>query len=155
MKTYLLDTFAFNLATNLQLLDKIALLPAPEEAIRHMSHLVNCQYKWMARLRQDPKAAEMSWWEPTYPLERLAHEWQASTALWTDYIASLSEEELKAEASYTGYDGGTWASKPLDIALQLCYHAIHHRAQIQLFLRQQDIDPDFVDYIGTKQKKIS
>jgi uncharacterized damage-inducible protein DinB len=154
MKSYLLDTFAFNCQTNLGLIDKIRRMPEPDEAIRHMSHLINCQYKWMARLQQDPKAPEMSWWEPTYALDELAGRWEDSTALWTTYIAGNTDAELATEQTYVGYDGGTWAARPLDIALQLSYHAIHHRAQIQLFLRQAGIDPDFVDYIGTRQRKV-
>jgi len=41
-----------------------------------------------------------------------------------------------------------------DIALQLNYHSIHHRAQIQTIIRQQGMEPDFVDYIGTKYKRL-
>lgn len=155
MKSYLLDTFAFNLRTNLGLIDKIRLMHTPDEAIRHISHLINSQDKWMARLQQDPDAPGRSWWEPTYALDELAPRWEASTARWTAYIESLTDTELATELNYTGYDGGIWAARPLDIALQLCYHAIHHRAQIQLFLREAGVDPDFVDYIGTRQRKLS
>ena len=41
-----------------------------------------------------------------------------------------------------------------DIALQLNYHSIHHRAQIQSIIRKQGIEPDFVDYIGTVYRKL-
>jgi uncharacterized damage-inducible protein DinB len=43
----------------------------------------------------------------------------------------------------------------IDIALQLNYHAIHHRAQIQVLIRQQGLEPDFIDYIGTKYHKLT
>ena len=155
MKSYLLDTFAFNRQTNLDLIEKITQLTDPDEAIRHMSHLVNCQYKWLARINQDPQAPDMSWWEPTYTIAELPQQWAASTDLWIAYLGGQSEEALAQELTYTGYDGGRWAARPLDIALQLSYHAIHHRAQIQLFIRQQGLDPEFVDYIGTRQRKVS
>ncbi len=31
------------------------------------------------------------------------------------------------------------------IALQLNYHSIHHRAKIQTMIRDQSLEPDFVD----------
>jgi uncharacterized damage-inducible protein DinB len=39
--------------------------------------------------------------------------------------------------------------------MQLNSYLIHHRAQIQTILRQQGIEPDFVDYIGTRYRKLS
>lgn len=42
-----------------------------------------------------------------------------------------------------------------DGALQLNYHSIHHQAQIQTLLPSQGIEPDFVDYIGTRYRRIS
>jgi uncharacterized damage-inducible protein DinB len=155
MKNYLLDTFRYNDSTNKNLLDKIRLLPDKAESIKLFSHLVNSQYKWMARIMQDPAAPQMSWWEPVYALEELEHEWDKSLKLWIDYISARTDEGLSAEVQFTGFDGGLWAASPKDIALQLNYHSIHHRAQVQTLIRQQGIEPDFVDYIGTKYRKIN
>jgi len=41
-----------------------------------------------------------------------------------------------------------------DIALQLNYHSIHHRAQIQTIIRSQGLEPEFVDYIATKYRRL-
>ena len=49
---------------------------------------------------------------------------------------------------------GDGEARLIDIALQLNYHSIHHRAQMQMLIRQQGIEPDFIDYIGTKYKKV-
>jgi uncharacterized damage-inducible protein DinB len=154
MKTYLLDTFQYNNQTNLQLLTKISNLPDPAETVRLFSHLINSQYKWMARLKQDPAVREMSWWDPVYPISDLATEWQKSLSEWTQYLSAQTEEGLGTEVSFIGFDGTIWAATPADIALQLNYHSIHHRAQMQTLLRQQGIEPDFVDYIGTRYRKI-
>lgn len=61
MKNYLLETFKFNDVANKKILEKIFLLPDKSEVIRLFSHLINCQYKWMARVKQDPDSAQMSW----------------------------------------------------------------------------------------------
>lgn len=155
MKQYLLDTFHYNDITNIKLIGKIRQLPDPTEAIRLFSHLINCQYRWMARVMHDPRVNDMSWWEPVYPIDEMEKEWTNSLFSWLTYLDSITEDELNTEVIFTGYDGGKWAATPLDIALQLNYHSIHHRAQIQTLIRQQGIEPDFVDYIGTKYRRVS
>jgi uncharacterized damage-inducible protein DinB len=155
MKKYLIDTFCYNDITNKKLLEKIGQLPDNTEAVKLFSHLINSQYKWMARIQQDPNAPAMSWWDPVYPLPDLEKEWTKSVKPWVDYLQSKTEEEINTEVQFIGFDNGTWAATPQDIALQLNYHSIHHRAQIQTLLRQQGVEPDFVDYIGTKYRKIS
>jgi uncharacterized damage-inducible protein DinB len=109
----------------------------------------------MARIQQDPNAKNMSWWEPVYNFGKLEEEWSKSLEPWISYIAARTDEELSTEITFVGFDDGLWAATPQDIALQLNYHSIHHRAQIQTIIRQQGIEPDFVDYIGTKYRKLS
>lgn len=154
MKQHLVDTFLFNDAINKQLLQKIKLLPHPSDAVAFFSHLINSQYKWMARIKRETGAPQMDWWLPVYPIEVLEEEWTKSLTLWIDYIQRREDEELMKEVTFVGYDGGTWAATPADIALQLNYHSIHHRAQIQTLIRKQGLEPDFVDYIGTKYRKL-
>jgi uncharacterized damage-inducible protein DinB len=155
LNIYLIDTFNFNDQTNKKLLGKIKLLKDNTEAVKLFSHLINCQIKWMARILQDPDANKMSWWEPVYEFDKLENEWTKSLSPWLDYINSKTEEEMSTEVVFIGFDGSNWAATPKDIALQLNYHSIHHRAQIQTILRKQEIEPDFVDYIGTKYRKLS
>lgn len=155
MKQYLLDFFLFTDNANKKMLSKIKTLPDKELCINYFSHLINSQFKWMARLLQDPEAAAMSWWEPVYDLGELESEWDRSLAPWMDYIGSKTEAELEEEVVFKGFDGSLWAATPKDIALQLNYHSIHHRAQMQTIIRGQNIEPDFIDYIGTKYRKLS
>ena len=154
MKQYLLDSFLFNSTANKKMLAKIKTLPDKELCVKYLSHLINSQYKWMARITQDPNAAAMSWWDPVYALQTLEAEWDRSLALWMEYIQSKTEAELEEEVIFTGMDGSRWAASPKDIALQLNYHSIHHRAQMQTIIRAQNIEPDFIDYIGTKYRKL-
>lgn len=145
----------FNDQANDRMLEKISLLPDKSECIRLFSHLINCQYKWMARMKKDPKSHEMNWWDPLYPIHELNAEWKKSLDLWLAYIDQITHDELNTEVIFIGFDGGLWAAKPVDAALQLNYHSIHHRAQMQMHIRQQGIEPDFIDYISTKYRKIS
>src|SRR4051812_39323476 len=110
MKHYILNTFKYNDYANRMVLEKIKELPDKNEAIKFFSHLINCQYKWMARVIQDPQAPKMSWWEPLYEINEMAEAWADSLKLWTAYISSMSDEELSKEVTYIGNDGGMYAA---------------------------------------------
>lgn len=155
MKQYLIETFLFNDSMNKNMLKKINELTDRRGCVKHFSHLVNSQNKWMARITQNEKAPEMSWWDPVYPFKKLGERWNESLQAWISYLQNKTEEEIFEEAEFTGYDGGRWRARLIDIALQLNYHSIHHRAQMQMLIRQQGIEPDFIDYIGTKYKKVT
>ena len=154
MKTYLLDTFRFNDLANRKMLAKIQSLPEPAECVRYFSHLIHSQNKWLARIEQRPGNAALSWWEPTYALADLEAAWTASLAAWLHFLDSLPPATLEDYVSFTGYDGALWEARIVDIALQLNYHSIHHRAQMQTLIRAQGLEPDFIDYIGTRYRRI-
>ncbi len=154
MKDYLLNTFKFNDGANKKLLSKIKLLDDKAESVKLFSHLINSQNKWMARIKQDTGYENLSWWEPLYDLESLQTEWNKSLQVWTSYLTEASDENLAKETIFIGYDGSLWSATPADIALQLNYHSIHHRAQVQTIIRRQGLEPDFLDYIGTKYKRL-
>ncbi|MBL3654500.1 DinB family protein [Fulvivirga sediminis] len=154
LKKHLIDLFLFNDSTNKQLLKKINELDEKQESIKLFSHLINCQYKWKARLDQYHDVQSMSWWEPIYSFHELEEEWNKSLQPWLTYIEQNDEIALRKEVSFYGQDDTPWAAEPKDIILQLNFHSIHHRAQIQTIIRQQGLIPDFIDYIGTKFRKL-
>lgn len=130
-------------------------LPDPSAMIRYISHLINCQYKWMARVTGDPAAQQLDWWEPQYAIDQLETEWSKSLQPWLDYITANTETQLMTEVQFVGFDGSLFAATPADIALQLNYHSIHHRAQMQTMLREQGVPPGFIDYIGTRYRRVN
>jgi uncharacterized damage-inducible protein DinB len=155
MKEYLIETFQFNDRANKMVLEKIKLLPDKKEVLRYFSHLINSQDKWIKRIEVYPIAPDLDWWEPAYSLDEIENKWYESVNAWINYLESKTEDEMNKQMKFVGYDGGNWSATLKDIALQLNYHSIHHRAQIQTIIRQQGIEPDFVDYIGTKYTKLS
>jgi uncharacterized damage-inducible protein DinB len=155
MKQYLRETFLYNDHANRQVLTKIKELPDQTQSIKFFSHLINSQKKWLARIQQFPKDPKMSWWDPVYPLEDLGFEWEKSLIAWLEFIERKNEAELFQNVTWVGFDGAHWTAPLKDIALQLNYHSIHHRAQIQALIRAQGLEPDFIDYIGTVYHKVS
>lgn len=155
MKQYLIETFGYNDYANKLALAKILELPDREECVKFFSHLINSMDKWLGRIEKWPGYVEMDWWLPVYEPDELGAKWDECLQRWLAYLEAKSDEDLRREVEFVGFDGGRWASTPLDIALQLNYHSIHHRAQIQYLIRRQGLEPDFVDYIGTKYRKLS
>ena len=154
MKSYLIETFNWNDKANRQILGKIRQLPSQEESIKFFSHLINSQIKWLKRIEVFPKDPNLDWWKPIYKPDDLEPEWEKSLKAWLDLISSKSEEELFQDVKWVGFDGSAYSGALKDIALQLNYHSIHHRAQIQSIIRKQGLEPDFVDYIGTVYRKL-
>src|SRR2546423_8998921 len=95
-KDHLIELFEFNDKTNKRLFKKIGSLDDQTECIRFASHLINCQYKWMARLGDDERANAMSWWEPPYSPDPLEEEWGKSTGPWFAFDDRATAEELNA-----------------------------------------------------------
>jgi uncharacterized damage-inducible protein DinB len=154
MKNYLIDTFKWNDKANRQILAKIRTLPSQDECVKYFSHLINSQNKWIKRLEAFPKDPNLDWWIPMYAPDQLEPEWGKSLQAWLDLIASKSEEDLFADVKWVGFDGSVFTGALKDIALQLNYHSIHHRAQMQTVIRAQGVEPDFIDYIGTVYRKL-
>lgn len=155
MKDYLTEFFHYNDQANRSALAKIRQIPEKKECVRFFCHMINSMNKWLGRIRQCPGYTELDWWEPQYPLDELEMKWDEGLNSWLEFIESKTEDELHDEVEFIGFDGHDFAAVLKDIALQLNYHAIQHRSQIQYLIRRQGIAPDFVDYIGTKYRKLS
>lgn len=154
LKNYLVETFEYNDFANKLVLNKIAELPDKTECIKLFSHLINCQYKWLDRIKIYPEISKLDWWEPVYAMEDLAEEWDKSLDAWIWFLDKKSEAELLQEVIWMGIGNAPYTAQLKDIPLQLNYHSIHHRAQMQMLIRQQGLVPDFVDYIGTKYRPV-
>lgn len=155
MRDYLIETFQYNDHANKLLLKKINELPDKTECIKFFSHLINCQYKWLDRISIYPEISKLDWWEPVYDFDQLENEWTKSLNNWIEFLKTKSEDELNAFIIWIGVGNEPYTAQLKDIPLQLNYHSIHHRAQMQSIIRQQGLVPDFLDYIGTKYKKVN
>jgi uncharacterized damage-inducible protein DinB len=154
MKAYLIDTFRYNDWANRRLLDGIKHLTDQEESIKLFSHLISAQNKWMNRISKQLEDKSLSWFGESLPLALLEDEWDRSINEWIGYMEKLSDEELDFEVEFTRItDGQKMGVKLKDIALQLNYHSIHHRAQINKLMSQQGQAVPATDYIFTVLKE--
>lgn len=158
VKQYIIDSFRYNDYANKLALKKVAELEDRDECVKFFSHLINSMDKWLARIENSPGYEKLDWWKPLYDFEELEAKWDGCLSRWLSFIESKSEAELDERATWYGPYGresrALMAAAIKDIAIQLCYHSIHHVGQIQYLIRQQGVTPPFVDYIGTKMKRV-
>ena len=141
LNSFLLELFDYNTKANKKILQKVKELPEKTECIRFLSHLINCQYKWMARIKGDSNQPQMDWWNPVYDLADLDNELVKSMQPWLSFISEQTEAELLTEVHYNGIDNLEFAATPKDIIVQLNFHSVHHRAQMQTRARVIDVIP--------------
>lgn len=148
MKQYLIDTFQFNDWANKKMLAAAAPADDKKDVVAIFSHLIYAQDRWLKRAKGDPTEAQIEWWGPPYEFDELAAQWHESLNRWLEYLSNVAEEDLDRRVSYTPgpFDNGD-SQLLRDIVLQLNYHSILHREGIALRLRDQGLEPPFVDYI--------
>jgi uncharacterized damage-inducible protein DinB len=154
MKQYLIDFFKYNDGANRKLIESVKLMPESEEAIRLISHVINSHAKWLNRVIKERDDKELAWFDKAYPLNDLEKEWSEKVNAWLAYMAKIGESDLDKEIVFERpNDGKKFKIKLRDIALQINYHSIHHRAQILPIIRKQGQTPPATDYIFTVLKE--
>lgn len=155
MKNYLIEFFEYNKTANLKLLEVIKQLPERDEAIKLFCHLITSQDKWLNRICREIDDAELSWFGPVFNVDQLEQKWTASCQKWIDLLQSESELYLENDVFFSRpSDSKRMAVKLQDIVLQLNYHSIHHRAQINNLISKQGLTPPPTDYIFTAIREV-
>jgi uncharacterized damage-inducible protein DinB len=148
MKQYLIDTFRFNDWANRKMI--VAAEPAEDkkDVCAIFSHLIYAQDRWLKRVNNDPSESQIEWWGAPYAFEELFERWEESLNRWLDHLTAINDEDLGKQVKYTAAPFDNGDSQTLrDIVLQLNYHSILHREGIALRLRDQGLEPPFVDYL--------
>lgn len=110
--------------------------------LKFISHIANAQSIWLSRLKKEDSTIGV--WDE-YNLKEALELLSASSKAWLDYIYS---EELKPDRiSYKNSKGQAFESRVADILTHVANHGTHHRGQIALMLREEDIDPPASDFI--------
>jgi uncharacterized damage-inducible protein DinB len=155
VKEYLLNTFRYNDWANKQLLDAVNTLSEKEDAIKLFSHLITAQDKWFNRIVKEKDDSAFAWSEPVFPEQDLAERWQQSVAKWIQFVENHTESELEKDIIFSRVsDGKSMSVSIKDVMLQLNYHAIHHRAQINTLLSKQGVKVPATDYVFTALKEM-
>jgi len=154
MKEYLVEFFQFNDWAIRKILETVAALPSKDEPVRLVSHMIIAQKKWFNRIVKEVPDSSLPWIGQIFSLEECRSMWKSQTERWINFLKGCSEADLRKDIVYQSSEGGKFSSTVTDIALQLNYHAIHHRAQIMTMIRQQGITPPPLDYILLRRETL-
>jgi uncharacterized damage-inducible protein DinB len=113
-------------------------------AVAKLAHLVAARHNWLFRLGL--LEAPVDWFPPT-TIDQLPAAIGDIEDRWTAYLANLTDEDLAADFTYTGYDGKPRRWRLLDLLTQVFGHAWYHRGQIALLVKDLGGQPIDTDYI--------
>jgi len=154
MRQYLLDFFKYNDWANRNLLETVKQLPDQKEAVKLFSHSFSAQGKWYNRISREKDDDLFPWFGPELPLYLLEYRWSESVNRWICLLEAKNEIDLEADIVFQRKTEGKRISvKVRDVMLQLNYHSIHPRAQINRIIRDQGLPPLPTDYILTVMKE--
>jgi uncharacterized damage-inducible protein DinB len=120
--------------------------PEYRKAIAILAHIAAARRIWLGRFGviplspgsmfpEDPELAEVS--------DRLGQ----IHALWTNYLAGMTDAELARTFDYQSLDAGRFRNTIEDILAQLFGHSAYHRGQIASLVRAAGGEPAATDYI--------
>lgn len=114
------------------------------ECLSFLSHIINAQRIWFDRVLDINTAPAELWHE--YKLEELKPEAMEIHKMWIDLIGD-HDMNMDARITYQNSKGVNFSNHFSEICNHVILHGQHHRAQINLLLRQSGIKPPAIDYI--------
>ncbi|MBT32407.1 MAG: damage-inducible protein DinB [Thalassobius sp.] len=117
----------------------------PTRSLELFSHMVNAHHIWNCRIMD--VTPQLKVWSMS-PLEELM---AIDNENYKVSLDILTETELNGSISYSNSKGKQFANSVQDILFHVINHSTHHRGQIIMLMRQQDIEPPVTDYIFYKR----
>ncbi|WP_286756349.1 DinB family protein [Roseivirga sp. UBA838] len=143
MKERFTRLFEYNLWANGQLAESLRVNPIENDKVLKLtSHLANAQVIWLDRVQG--QSSTVGVWDE-YSQKETLELLERSSQDWLDFL--YSAEDLEKVIEYKNSKGQTYESRIEDILNHVVNHSTHHRAQVMLLLRQENIDPPSLDFI--------
>ena len=147
MKVFFNQLFDYNFHCNKQLIEVCSAMDTvPEKTVELFSHILNAHHLWNARIlnqTSDYGAFQIhelkDWGDIHYENQRDSFE------------ITSNGEDFEKRIDYENNEGRLIISNLHDILFHIINHSAHHRGQISMNFRQQNIEPIPFDYINYKR----
>jgi uncharacterized damage-inducible protein DinB len=128
--------------------------PEYRKAVDRLAHILAARRVWLWRLGVVAEAPKDLFPE-SVTLAEVAGSMPAVHALWDDYLAGLTDEDLERTVEYTSLDGGRFRNRVEEILTQLFGHSWYHRGQIATLVRAAGGEPALTDWIFWCRERVA
>ena len=147
MKVFFNELFDYNFYCNKKLIELCSVTEnVPEKSVQLFSHLLNAHHIWNARILGEHSKYDV--WQ-NHTLEDwgdIHYENQRSS-----FDITSNAEDFELRIDYENSKGRLFTNTLQDMLFHIINHSTHHRAQIMMDLRQNNIEPLQLDYIFYKR----
>jgi uncharacterized damage-inducible protein DinB len=108
-------------------------------------HILDSEWNWFSRLRGEPHTV----WEPDLEaadFAELRQLWEREIAVQEAYVASLTDSDVSADASYTFGSGETMTMPRWQVLYHLLTHSLQYRGEAAVRLTQLGASPGDLDF---------
>jgi uncharacterized damage-inducible protein DinB len=120
--------------------------PQVQKAADMFAHIIGARWFWLFRLGQVGEPAA-GFFPQAGTLDDLQQRADEMHAVWREYLASLSDDDIAGAIEYEATEGGRFRTSMEDVLTQLYGHSLYHRGQIAMLLRQAGAEPPETDFI--------
>ncbi len=147
MKVFFNQLFDYNFYCNKKLIEECNKLDkVPEKSAALFSHVLNAHHIWNARILGKPSEYEVwqiheikDWGDIHYENQRSSFE------------ITTNNDDFERRIDYENSEGRLFTNTLQDILFHIINHSTHHRAQIAMDFRSNDLEPLSLDYIHYKR----
>ena len=147
MKVFFNQLFDYNFYCNKKYIEECnKLKKVPERSVRLFSHILNAHHIWNNRIFGKPSEYEVwqvhdikHWGDIHYENQRSSFEITTNT------------DDFEKRIDYENSEGRLFTNTIQDILFHIINHSTHHRAQISMDFRANDLEPLSMDYIFYKR----
>ena len=148
------DSHAKILAALQAVPDSLHESPEFRQSIDLLAHLVAARRTWLTRLGVAPAPPGGLFPQGTR-LSELPARFEEMNALWSRYLARLTDEAVRASFEYSSLDAGRFRNTPEEVLTQLHGHSLYHRGQIASRIRALGLSPPVTDFIFWARQPVS
>ncbi|GAB5473450.1 MAG: hypothetical protein Mars2KO_15490 [Maribacter sp.] len=147
MKVFFNQLFDYNFYCNKQLIETCATLEhTPEKSKKLFSHILNAHHRWNAILQGTAPQYEVSQTHELHAWHDIHYENQRSS-----FEITRNADDFEKRFNYENADGRYFTNTLQDVLFHIINHSAHHRGQILMDFRANDITPLDLDYIVYKR----
>ena len=147
MKSFLNQLFDYNFYCNKKLIDECNKLDkVPDKSLSLFSHILNAHHIWNARVLGSDIAFEVWQEHPLKDWGDIHYENQRSS-----FEIITNNDNFEKRIDYENTEGRLFTNTLQDILFHIVNHSTHHRSQISMDFRSNDLEPIKLDYIFYKR----